>query len=163
VIEHEAEYETNTQADVGQVVQQLTEVEGEEQAEVFSEILNELEPGTIALALESLPLDERYERWQQVEFRAYRQLGKVPVGRWTKPKRTLATSWATKGFLSEAVNRFWVIPRKANSSASATDAYVPSIVPSSPKRYDQPSTDFGSQRTNPTARASGIPIGRKRR
>lgn len=66
--EHEAEYETNTQADVGQVVQQLTEVEGEEQAEVFSEILNEAEPGTIALALESLPLDERYERWQQVEF-----------------------------------------------------------------------------------------------
>jgi len=68
VTEHEAEYETNTQADVGQVVQQLTEVEGEEQAEVFSEILNEAEPGTIALALESLPLDERYERWQQVEF-----------------------------------------------------------------------------------------------
>lgn len=68
VTEHQAEYETNTQVDVGQVVQQLTDVEGEEQAEVFSEILNEAEPGTIALVLESLPLDERYERWQQVEF-----------------------------------------------------------------------------------------------
>ena len=68
VTENDAEYETNMQADVGQVVQQLTEVEGEEQAEVFSEILNDSEPGTIALALESLPLDERYERWQQVEF-----------------------------------------------------------------------------------------------
>jgi magnesium transporter len=65
----EDEIETNSlpQADVSQVVLQLTEAEGEEQAEVFSEILIDAEPGTIALLLESLPLDERYERWQQVD------------------------------------------------------------------------------------------------
>lgn len=56
------------QNEVGQVVQQLTGAFGEAQAEVFSEILEEVEPGTVAVLLEALPLDERYERWQQVEF-----------------------------------------------------------------------------------------------
>lgn len=56
------------QNEVGLVVQQLTGAEGQAQAEVFSEILEEAEPGTVALLLEALPLDERYERWQQVEF-----------------------------------------------------------------------------------------------
>ena len=69
MIEQANENETNVpQAEMGAVVQQLTEAEGQAQAEVFSEILEEAEPGTIALLLESLPLDERYERWQQVEF-----------------------------------------------------------------------------------------------
>ncbi|GGB48066.1 magnesium transporter [Shewanella inventionis] len=63
----EIESSSSPQADVSQVVLQLTEAEGEEQAEVFSEILIDAEPGTIALLLESLPLDERYERWQQVD------------------------------------------------------------------------------------------------
>nr|WP_283165452.1 magnesium transporter [Shewanella litorisediminis] len=56
------------QNEVGLVVQQLTGAEGQAQAEVFSEILEEAESGTVALLLEALPLDERYERWQQVEF-----------------------------------------------------------------------------------------------
>ncbi|ABL99288.1 magnesium transporter, putative [Shewanella amazonensis SB2B] len=56
------------QNEVGLVVQQLTGAEGQAQAEVFSEILEDAEPGTVALLLEALPLDERYERWQQVEF-----------------------------------------------------------------------------------------------
>lgn len=56
------------QNEVGQVVQQLTGAFGEAQAEVFSEILEEVEPGTVAVLLEALPLDERYERWQQIEF-----------------------------------------------------------------------------------------------
>ena len=68
VTENDAEYEQTCKRTWGGLFQQLTEVEGEEQAEVFGEILNDSEPGTIALALESLPLDERYERWQQVEF-----------------------------------------------------------------------------------------------
>ncbi|MBO2598578.1 hypothetical protein I6M35_05810 [Shewanella algae] len=63
-----AEPELQPQAEVGQVVQQLTLLEGEAQAEVFGEILEEAEPGTIALLLESLPLDERYERWNQIAF-----------------------------------------------------------------------------------------------
>ncbi len=63
-----AELELQPQAEVGQVVQQLTLLEGEAQAEVFGEILEEAEPGTIALLLESLPLDERYERWNQIAF-----------------------------------------------------------------------------------------------
>jgi magnesium transporter len=65
-IETEIETGTQTQAEVSLVVQQLTEAEGEAQAEVFSDILEEAEPGTISLLLESLPLDERYDRWQQV-------------------------------------------------------------------------------------------------
>ncbi|MGI2259257.1 magnesium transporter [Shewanella sp. GXUN23E] len=52
--------------EVGQVVQQLTEAEGQQQAEVFDEILEASEPGTIALLLEALPRDERHERWEQV-------------------------------------------------------------------------------------------------
>ncbi|MGB6135866.1 MAG: magnesium transporter, partial [Shewanella sp.] len=49
----EIDSNSSPQADVSQVVLQLTEVEGEEQAEVFSEILIDAEPGTIALLLES--------------------------------------------------------------------------------------------------------------
>ena len=66
--EVENEGNTQLQADLSQIVQQLTEAEGEEQAEFFSEILMEAEAGTIAILLESLPLDERYERWLQVEL-----------------------------------------------------------------------------------------------
>ncbi|MCL2915895.1 magnesium transporter [Shewanella corallii] len=54
------------QPEVGQVVEQLTGAEGEQQAVVFDEILEAAEPGTIALLLEALPLDERHERWLQV-------------------------------------------------------------------------------------------------
>lgn len=54
------------QPEVGLVVEQLTGVEGEQQAVVFDEILEAAEPGTIALLLEALPLDERHERWLQV-------------------------------------------------------------------------------------------------
>ena len=60
--EDEIDTSSQPQADVSHVVHLLTEAEGDEQAEVFSEILTEAEPGTIALLLESLPLDERYER-----------------------------------------------------------------------------------------------------
>ena len=67
ISEAEQDITSQLQIEVSQVVQQLTEAEGEEQAEVFSEILNEAEAGTIAILLESLPLDERYERWQQVQ------------------------------------------------------------------------------------------------
>ncbi|WP_404829957.1 magnesium transporter [Shewanella glacialimarina] len=67
ISESEQEITTQSQIEVSQAVQQLTEAEGEEQAEVFSEILNGAEAGTIAILLESLPLDERYDRWQQVE------------------------------------------------------------------------------------------------
>ncbi|MCE9685166.1 magnesium transporter [Shewanella sp. AS16] len=68
--EDKTEYDVSSlaQTDLGLVVQQLTQAEGDAQAEVFSEILDEAEPGTIAILLESLPLDARYERWQQVEF-----------------------------------------------------------------------------------------------
>jgi magnesium transporter len=69
-IETEIESGTQTQAEVSLVVQQLTEAEGEAQAEVFSEILEEAEPGTISLLLESLPLDERYDRWLQIAIEA---------------------------------------------------------------------------------------------
>ncbi|ABE55830.1 magnesium transporter [Shewanella denitrificans OS217] len=69
-IETEIETGTQTQAEVSLVVQQLTEAEGEAQAEVFSDILEEAEPGTISILLESLPLDERYDRWQQVAIEA---------------------------------------------------------------------------------------------
>ncbi|QIR14074.1 magnesium transporter [Shewanella aestuarii] len=65
--DEQQEFSAQPQADVSQVVQQLTEAEGDEQADVFSDILTEAEPGTVALLLESLPLDERYERWQQIE------------------------------------------------------------------------------------------------
>ncbi|MBB1269875.1 magnesium transporter [Shewanella sp. SR44-3] len=65
-IETEVENGAQTQAEVSLVVQQLTEAEGEAQAEVFSDILDEAEPGTISLLLESLPLDERYDRWLQI-------------------------------------------------------------------------------------------------
>ncbi|WP_267960045.1 magnesium transporter [Shewanella sp. AS16] len=70
VTEDKTEYDVSSlaQTDLGLVVQQLTQAEGDAQAEVFSEILDEAEPGTIAILLESLPLDARYERWQQVEF-----------------------------------------------------------------------------------------------
>ncbi|NMH64628.1 magnesium transporter [Shewanella sp. SHSM-M6] len=68
--EDKTEYDVSSlaQTDLGLVVQQLTQAEGDAQADVFSEILDEAEPGTIAILLESLPLDARYERWQQVEF-----------------------------------------------------------------------------------------------
>lgn len=69
-IETEIETGTQTQAEVSLVVQQLTEAEGEAQAVIFSDILDEAEPGTISLLLEALPLDERYERWQQVAIEA---------------------------------------------------------------------------------------------
>ncbi|WP_211164277.1 magnesium transporter [Shewanella salipaludis] len=70
VTEDKTEYDVSSlaQTDLGLVVQQLTQAEGDAQADVFSEILDEAEPGTIAILLESLPLDARYERWQQVEF-----------------------------------------------------------------------------------------------
>lgn len=55
-----------TQTDVTEVVERLTSAEGEIQAKVFQEIITETEPGTIALLLESLPLDERYCRWLQI-------------------------------------------------------------------------------------------------
>ncbi|QSX39810.1 magnesium transporter [Shewanella cyperi] len=64
----EQDINLHPQNEVGVVVQQLTGAEGEEQAEMFSDILEEAEPGTVALLLEALPLDERYERWQQVQF-----------------------------------------------------------------------------------------------
>ena len=56
-----------TQIEVADTIELLTGAEGESQAEVFSEIIEETEPGTIALLLESLPLDERYSRWLQVD------------------------------------------------------------------------------------------------
>ncbi|ACA87792.1 magnesium transporter [Shewanella woodyi] len=56
-----------TQLDIADVVQLLTEAEGQAQSEVFDEILEGAESGTVALLLESLPLDERYDRWQQVD------------------------------------------------------------------------------------------------
>ncbi|GIU40268.1 magnesium transporter [Shewanella sairae] len=65
----DSEYETPELAmvEVSQSVEQLTNAEGEEQAELFDEMLEEAESGTVALLLESLPLDERYERWLQVD------------------------------------------------------------------------------------------------
>ena len=51
ISEAEQDITSQLQIEVSQVVQQLTEAEGEEQAEVFSEILNEAEAGTIAIAL----------------------------------------------------------------------------------------------------------------
>jgi magnesium transporter len=69
VIESGPEKDGNlSQIDVGDIVRQLTKADGQAQAELFEEILEDAEAGTIALLLESLPLDERYERWQQIEF-----------------------------------------------------------------------------------------------
>ena len=52
--------------DIGDVIQLLTEVDGQAQSALFDEILEGAESGTISLLLESLPLDDRFERWQQV-------------------------------------------------------------------------------------------------
>ncbi|WP_144209584.1 magnesium transporter [Shewanella donghaensis] len=65
--ESTTENDVTPQLEVSQVALQLTEAEGEQQAEVFSDILNDAEAGTVALLLESLPLDERYDRWQQID------------------------------------------------------------------------------------------------
>ncbi|MCH1924654.1 magnesium transporter [Shewanella sp. C32] len=53
--------------DVGQMIQAVTQADGVAQAEIFDEVLEELDAGTIALLLESLPLEQRYQRWLQVE------------------------------------------------------------------------------------------------
>nr|WP_256261102.1 magnesium transporter [Shewanella sp. NIFS-20-20] len=45
----------------------MTLLDGEEQAKCFADMLAEAEPGFIAMALESLPREQRFERWQQVE------------------------------------------------------------------------------------------------
>ncbi|KFZ38259.1 magnesium transporter [Shewanella mangrovi] len=62
--------ETNTDPvvqDVGQVIHSVTLADSESQAEIFEEVLEEFDAGTVALLLESLPLEQRYQRWLQVE------------------------------------------------------------------------------------------------
>ncbi|MCL1065804.1 magnesium transporter [Shewanella olleyana] len=54
------------QTEVSIVASQLAEADGAKQAEVFNEILNDADAGTIALLLESLPQDERTQRWEQI-------------------------------------------------------------------------------------------------
>ncbi|QSX34747.1 magnesium transporter [Shewanella avicenniae] len=64
------EVESNNDAltqDVGQVIQSVTIADRESQAEIFEEVLEEFDSGTVALLLESLPLEQRYQRWLQVE------------------------------------------------------------------------------------------------
>lgn len=59
--------ESLIQTEVADAIEVLTCAEGQSQAEVFDEIIEKTEPGTIALLLESLPLDERYHRWLQID------------------------------------------------------------------------------------------------
>lgn len=62
----ENEIENNAQPEIANMLEQITASEGKKQAAVFNEIIDETEPGTIAILLESLPLEERYLCWKQV-------------------------------------------------------------------------------------------------
>lgn len=52
--------------EISQLVERLHEAEDDAQKAVFEEAVNELESSELSLLLESLPLVERLERWQQV-------------------------------------------------------------------------------------------------
>lgn len=52
--------------EIGQLVERLNDVRDDEQMTVFEEAVDVLESTELALLLESLPLSERLERWEQV-------------------------------------------------------------------------------------------------
>ena len=52
--------------EISHLVERLNIAEDEDQKAVFEEAIEELESTELAFLLESLPLDERLERWQQV-------------------------------------------------------------------------------------------------
>lgn len=54
------------QEEISHLVERLTIAEDEDQKAVFDEAIEELESTELAFLLESLPLDERLDRWQQV-------------------------------------------------------------------------------------------------
>ncbi|MGL4476350.1 MAG: magnesium transporter [Shewanella sp.] len=64
------QYQDNTEpfsGDFSDWIQTLTLLDGDAQAQCFAEMLDEAEPGFIALALESLPREQRLDRWQQID------------------------------------------------------------------------------------------------
>lgn len=52
--------------EIGQLVERLSEVNDVDQITLFEEAVGKLESTELALLLESLPLSERIERWEQV-------------------------------------------------------------------------------------------------
>lgn len=52
--------------EISTLVERLNDVEINEQQEVFEEAVNDLESTELSLLLESLPIDERLQRWRQV-------------------------------------------------------------------------------------------------
>lgn len=55
------------QTEIADAAELLTRSEGDDQPFVFKEIIKDSDPGKIALLLESLPLDERFSCWTQIE------------------------------------------------------------------------------------------------
>ncbi|GAA4882607.1 magnesium transporter [Ferrimonas pelagia] len=56
----------NTREEISQLVERLNLATGPQQGPLFEHAIEQIEPGEIALLLESLPIDERLERWEQV-------------------------------------------------------------------------------------------------
>lgn len=56
--------------EISALVERLNEVESTDQEAVFAEAVNELETTELSILLESLPIDERLLRWQQVPVAA---------------------------------------------------------------------------------------------
>ncbi|SHH30462.1 magnesium transporter [Ferrimonas marina] len=53
--------------EISQLVERLNEAEQDNQFALFEQAKEQIEPGELALLLESLPIAQRLERWQQVE------------------------------------------------------------------------------------------------
>lgn len=54
------------QEEISHLLERLNAAEDEDQKVIFEEAIEELESSELALLLESLPLNERFDRWQQV-------------------------------------------------------------------------------------------------
>ena len=75
--------------EISHLVERLNVAEDEDQKAVFEEAIEELESTELALLLESLPLNERLERWQQVPLE---DRVDVLVGMRSEPRHTIFQS-----------------------------------------------------------------------